>query len=115
MTGLRDALPDLPGQTFGSETVASCDEFSYSDPVDGSVSSAQGIRLTLSGGGRIVFRLSGTGTVGATLRVYLEEATDDPAAVDWDQTEVLAPLAALADDVAGIARITGRTAPDVIA
>ncbi|NRA98824.1 MAG: alpha-D-glucose phosphate-specific phosphoglucomutase [Rhodobacteraceae bacterium] len=114
-SGLRDALPGLVGGELGGRIVETADEFSYHDPVDGSVSSAQGIRLTLSGGGRIVFRLSGTGTVGATLRVYLEEATDDPAAVDWDQTEVLAPLAALADDVAGIARITGRTAPDVIA
>ena len=69
MTGLRDALPDLPGQTFGGETVASCDEFSYTDPVDGSVSHNQGIRVYFESGGRAVFRLSGTGTQGATLRL----------------------------------------------
>lgn len=114
-SGLRDALPGLVGTTHSGKTIETADEFSYHDPVDGSVSNAQGLRLTLSGGSRIVFRLSGTGTVGATLRVYLEELRTDPAQLDLDQADVLAPLARIADEVAGIARLTGRTAPDVIA
>lgn len=113
--GLRDALPGLVGTTQGDRVVETADEFAYHDPVDGSVSNAQGLRLTLSGGGRIVYRLSGTGTVGATLRVYLEEATDDPSEMARDQSDVLEPLARLADEIAGISRLTGRTAPDVIA
>ena len=70
--GLRDKLQSLPGQSFGPLTILSADEFAYDDPVDGSHSAAQGLRIGFHGGGRVVFRLSGTGTVGATLRVYLE-------------------------------------------
>ena len=89
-------------------------DFAYTDPVDHSVSLRQGIRLLLTGGSRIVYRLSGTGTVGSTLRVYLEryESADGP--IDLDTVQVLADLAAAAEAVAGIARHTGRDRPDVV-
>ena len=67
--GVRAALPSLPGRVFAGLTIASADEFAYDDPVDGSRSERQGLRIGFEGGGRVVFRLSGTGTVGATLRV----------------------------------------------
>ncbi|MCJ8309361.1 MAG: alpha-D-glucose phosphate-specific phosphoglucomutase [Rhizobiaceae bacterium] len=113
MTGLRDALPDLPGQTFGSETVASCDEFSYSDPVDGSVSHNQGIRVYFESGGRAVFRLSGTGTQGATLRLYLEQF--EPADGDHlkDPQEALVGVQQAALVICDLQNLTGRSEPDV--
>ena len=113
MTGLRAALPDLPGQTFGRETVASCDEFSYTDPVDGSVSHNQGIRVYFESGGRAVFRLSGTGTQGATLRLYLEqfEAADGDHLKDPQEALVGVQQAALA--ICDLKNLTGRSEPDV--
>ena len=111
---LRARLPGLPGQSFGPLTVQSADEFAYDDPVDGSHSAQQGIRVGFAGGGRAVFRLSGTGTVGATLRVYLETVETDPARLDRDPQQALAPIIAAADAIVGIAAHTGRTAPDVI-
>ena len=112
--GLRAALPGLPGRVFGPLTVATADEFAYDDPVDGSHSAQQGIRVGFAGGGRAVFRLSGTGTVGATLRVYLESVETDPARLDQDAQAALAPIIAAADAIAGIRVHTGRAAPDVI-
>jgi phosphoglucomutase len=112
--GLRSALPSLPGQTFGGLTVASADEFAYDDPVDGSRSERQGIRIGFEGGGRVVLRLSGTGTVGATLRVYLEALETDPERLDRDPAEALAPIVQAADEIAGIKQHTGRAGPDVI-
>jgi phosphoglucomutase len=76
---LRGKLEILPGKEFSGLTVETADEFAYDDPVDGSRSEGQGIRIGFEGGARIVFRLSGTGTVGATLRVYLEDVETDPA------------------------------------
>ena len=116
---LRTALPTLPGQTFqGVRTagleIATADDFAYTDPVDGSVSTRQGIRIGLKDGSRIVFRLSGTGTEGATLRVYLERFEPDPARHDTPTQEALAGLIALADELAGIRERTGRSAPTVI-
>ena len=112
MTELRGKLRDLPGQRFGDLTVEAADDFAYEDPTDGSVSRNQGIRVLFVGGSRVVFRLSGTGTSGATLRVYLEryEAT----AIDGDTTAMLADIAAAADAIAGIVRHTGRERPDVV-
>jgi phosphoglucomutase len=114
MAALRGRLAHLPGQTHGSLTVLTADDFAYTDPIDGSVSAAQGVRIGFEGGSRVVYRLSGTGTAGATLRVYLERYA--PATGDLDQPvdEALAPLVAAAESLAGIAARTGRTAPDVI-
>jgi phosphoglucomutase len=112
--GLRGSLAGLPGRVFGPLTVSTADEFAYDDPVDGSHSAAQGLRIGFVGGARVVFRLSGTGTTGATLRVYLEQLETDPARLDLDPQEALAPLIAAADAIAGIASHTGRSAPDVI-
>jgi phosphoglucomutase len=112
--GLRAALPSLPGTTFAGLTVASADEFAYDDPVDGSRSERQGLRIGFADGGRVVFRLSGTGTVGATLRVYLEALETDPARMGRDPAEALAAIAQAADEIAGIKRHTGRAGPDVV-
>ena len=114
MQALRDRLATLPGQSFAGMTVESADEFAYDDPVDGSRSEGQGIRVNFVGGARAVFRLSGTGTVGATLRVYLEDLELDPARQHRDAQDALAGVIAAADAVAGIAERTGRTEPDVI-
>ena len=111
---LRASLPTLPGQTFDGATLASADDFAYTDPVDGSVSTAQGIRIGLHDGSRIVFRLSGTGTEGATLRVYLERFEPDPTRHAIETQAALAPLISLADALAGIRERTGRERPTVI-
>ena len=111
---LRASLPTLPGQTIDGATIASADDFAYTDPVDGSVSTAQGIRIGLHDGSRIVFRLSGTGTEGATLRVYLERFEPDPARHAIETQAALAPLISLADALAGIRERTGRDWPTVI-
>ncbi|MEE4661681.1 MAG: alpha-D-glucose phosphate-specific phosphoglucomutase, partial [Halieaceae bacterium] len=114
MNALRESLPSLPGKTFGSETVATADEFSYQDPVDGSSSANQGIRVFFKNGGRLVFRLSGTGTSGATLRLYCESYERDPTRLEMDTQRVLSPLLEAADVIANIASLTGRESPDVI-
>ncbi|MGC2855464.1 alpha-D-glucose phosphate-specific phosphoglucomutase [Novispirillum sp. DQ9] len=111
---LRAIGPGLAGKVYGDYTVEACDDFAYTDPVDGSVSTGQGIRLMFTDGSRIVFRLSGTGTSGATLRVYLERYEPDPARHAIDPQEALAPLIAIAGEVAEIAPRTGRTEPTVI-
>jgi phosphoglucomutase len=114
MAHLRESLATLPGRAFGAESVASADDFAYTDPVDGSVSTAQGIRIGLASGSRIVFRLSGTGTEGATLRVYLERFEPDAAKHGVETQAALAPLIVLADQLAGIRERTGRERPTVI-
>ena len=111
---LRESLATLPGQTLDGATIASADDFAYTDPVDGSVSIAQGIRIVFGDGSRIVFRLSGTGTEGATLRVYLERFEPDATQHAVDTQQALAPLIARADRLAGIRARTGRGAPTVI-
>lgn len=108
------ALGTLPGNAFGPLTVAVADSFSYTDPVDGSVSANQGLRVLFACGSRIVLRLSGTGTEGATLRVYLERYEAVGGDLDRETPEMLADLIAAAEAIAGIARHTGRTAPDVV-
>src|SRR5687768_1441977 len=99
MTELRDRLSTLPGQRFGGESVESAEEFSYIDPVDGSVSERQGIKILLRSDARIVYRLSGTGTAGATLRVYIERYEPDRAKQDLDPQRALAGLIAAADAI----------------
>ncbi len=111
---LRAKLPSLAGATFGALTVEAADDFAYTDPVDGFISRAQGVRVLFQAGSRCVFRLSGTGTVGATLRVYLERYEPKAGNLDQDVANALADLAAAAEAIAGIARHTGRAGPDVI-
>lgn len=114
MAELNESLASLPGKAFGSLTVSTADNFSYLDPVDGSTSGNQGVRVLFEGGSRVVFRLSGTGTEGATLRVYLERYEPVGGDLDRETPEMLADLIAAADAIAGIVRHTGRTAPDVV-
>jgi phosphoglucomutase len=114
MAALLAALPSLPGRSIGSLNIKAADSFSYTDPVDHSLSSSQGIRVLFEGGSRIVFRLSGTGTEGATLRVYLERYEPAGGALDAPVATMLADLISAADEIAGIVRHTGRTAPDVV-
>ena len=114
MTHLRQQLPQLPNTTLGDFTVAYADDFAYTDPVDGSVSENQGIRIGFIDGSRIIYRLSGTGTQGATLRVYLESYEPDPAKHDLATSEVMQPLVDIAGELAEIERRTGRDQPSVI-
>lgn len=114
MDALRARLSTLPGTEIGGLTVESADDFAYVDPIDGARAERQGIRIGFAGGDRVVFRLSGTGTVGATLRVYLERFVADPSGHGQDPQEALAPIIAAADSLAGIRSRTGRDAPDVI-
>lgn len=114
MDALRAHVGTLSGSQLGPLTVEHSDDFSYTDPIDGSVSRAQGVRIMLSGGGRIVYRLSGTGTEGATLRVYIERHEADPARHALDPQTALADLITLANTLAGISAHTGRMQPDVI-
>jgi phosphoglucomutase len=114
VANLRDKLATLPGQTFGALTVESADDFAYLDPVDGSVSKNQGIRILFEGGSRVVFRLSGTGTSGATLRLYVERYEPDASRHGIETQEALADLIAVADVIAEIKARTGRDAPTVI-
>lgn len=114
MQALKDALPNLPGRRLGALTVERADDFGYADPVDGSVSAGQGIRVFFEGGARVVFRMSGTGTAGATLRVYLERYEADRGRLGLDTQEALADVIAAADALAGIRERTGRDAPTVI-
>ncbi|MBZ9733329.1 alpha-D-glucose phosphate-specific phosphoglucomutase [Mesorhizobium sp. CA18] len=111
---LRAKLGSLPGTTVRGLKIAKADDFAYRDPVDGSVSEHQGIRILFEGGSRVVLRLSGTGTSGATLRLYIERYEPDKARHDLDTQEALADLIAAADDIAGIKSHTGRNKPSVI-
>jgi len=113
MAAVRGQLAALPGQRFDGYTVALADDFSYTDPVDGSVATQQGIRIIMTDGARIVLRLSGTGTQGATLRLYLERYEADAAQHGMPTQEALAPLIAIAEQVAQIRARTGRDAPSV--
>ncbi|KAB8063900.1 alpha-D-glucose phosphate-specific phosphoglucomutase [Janthinobacterium violaceinigrum] len=113
MEAVRGRLAALPGQVFDGYTVALADDFSYTDPVDGSVATQQGIRIVMTDGARIVLRLSGTGTEGATLRLYLERYAADPAQHAIPTQDALAGLIGVAETVAQIRARTGRDAPTV--
>lgn len=113
MDDLRARLAALPGESVAGLTVSAADDFAYDDPVDGSRVTGQGIRIFFRENARAVFRLSGTGTVGATLRVYLERFEDDPARLNEDPQDALAAVIAAAGEIAGIASRLGRDAPDV--
>ena len=111
---LQAILPNLKGKQYGSYQVEYSDNFSYTDPVDNSISNNQGIRIGFTDGSRIVLRLSGTGTKGATLRVYLESYEPDPTKHNLDPQEALGELITIADEIAQIKTITGRQKPTVI-
>ncbi len=114
MSDLRRRLPSLTGTSTPAGTIASADDFAYRDPVDGSLSEHQGLRILFVDGSRIVLRLSGTGTEGATLRVYLERFEPDPAKHDQPPQEAVGDLIETADALAAIKQRTGRDAPSVI-
>lgn len=111
---LRTLLPTLPAQSFGDYTVKYADEFTYHDSVDGSLSEHQGIRIGFENGSRIVFRLSGTGTVGATLRIYIERYEADASKHDQNTQEVLGELIDLAEQFSHVKEKTQRSAADII-
>ena len=114
MAALGDATKTLPGKSFGAHKVEAADDFAYHDPVDGSDAADQGIRVMFEGGSRIVYRLSGTGTVGATLRVYIEHYEPPSGKLDQDTQAALSDLIALSRSLAEIEKRTGRKEPTVI-
>ncbi len=114
MEGLRKQLPELKGKVFGNYTVKLADDFSYLDPVDGSTSNKQGIRIIFEDDSRIIFRLSGTGTEGATLRLYLEKYEKNPSSYGKATQEALSELISIADKVARIKELTGMNEPTVV-
>jgi phosphoglucomutase len=114
MQHLEAQFADLPGQRLGRYTVKTCDDFSYHDAIDGSVSHHQGLRILFVDGSRIVFRLSGTGTEGATLRIYLESFEADVTKQSVDAQQALAEMINLALSLSQLPEKTGRRAPTVI-
>ena len=111
---LRARLSTLPGQTFGTLKIAAADDFAYDDPVDGSISTHQGLRILFEDGSRIVYRLSGTGTEGATLRIYIERYEPDPKKHDQETQAALMDLIMLAREFGDVARNTGMAEPTVV-
>lgn len=114
MQQLASRLPDMAGTMLDGRLVTYADNFSYTDPVDASVSSNQGLRIGFNDGARIIFRLSGTGTEGATLRVYLEKIETNVANQQSETAEVMQPLVNLALIISDISNLTGRDAPTVV-
>ena len=113
MDGLRAKLPMMAGKTINDLNIVNADEFSYHDPVDGSNSYGQGIRILFEGGSRIVFRLSGTGTDGATIRIYLEKYEAGPENLDQNPEDALATIITTASEISALEEHTGRGTPDV--
>ena len=114
MQALRAGVDEISWQSFNTYKVEHCDDFSYTDVVDNSTSSNQGIRILFTNGARIVYRLSGTGTEGATLRVYIEQPEKDPEKLEADPQALLSDLINLSMSIAQIEKYTGRKIPDVI-
>ena len=114
VAGLRGRMGDLPGRDFGPRRVIAADDFAYTDPVNGEVTAHQGLRMIFDDGARIVLRLSGTGTEGATLRLYLERYVAGPEGLEEDPQAALADVIATAQDVLQIHALTGRAGPDVV-
>jgi len=114
MQHLRGLQPMQPGTMVAGREITTADEFSYLDPVDGSISRNQGLRIIFADGSRIIYRLSGTGTAGATLRVYIESYVGGPEGLDRDPQEALRELVHAALEMSEIPSRTGRTAPTVI-
>lgn len=114
MQNLAGELANLPGKQYGDWTVSQADEFGYQDPVDGSIAVAQGLRVVFGDAARLILRLSGTGTKGATLRLYLERYETSESSLGWKTGEALAPLVGVADKLLRIGELTGRRTPSVI-
>lgn len=114
MARLEAQLDTLPGQTFHGETISKANSFSYVDPVDQSVSHNQGLRVEFESGSRFVIRLSGTGTVGATLRLYLEQYVSGEDDLDQDIQIALKSIAKIADELAGISSGLERDKPSLV-
>ena len=114
MDGLRAQLATLPGQIFEGLTVTQADEFAYDDPVDGSRATAQGLRVVFGDAARLVLRLSGTGTQGATVRIYFEKYEQAAERLNLSTDEALQGLVALANKLLRLAELTGRKGPDVV-
>ncbi|MFQ5519214.1 MAG: alpha-D-glucose phosphate-specific phosphoglucomutase [Mariprofundus sp.] len=114
LQNVRDQFAALPGSALAGRTVEACDDFAYTDPIDGSVSENQGVRILFEDGSRIIFRLSGTGTSGATVRIYLESYEADESKQGLDAQHALADMIAAADDVSQLRQLTGRDRPTVI-
>lgn len=114
MAHLRSQLASLPGTSIAGRTVRAADDFSYLDPIDGSTSARQGLRVLFADGARIVYRLSGTGTEGATIRVYIESRETDASRLGLEVAEALAPLVDAALSLSDLVARTGRDAPTVI-
>jgi len=111
---VRDQFSELPGQTLAGRVVSACDDFSYTDPVDGSVSRNQGVRVLFTDHSRIIFRLSGTGTSGATIRLYLESYEADASKHNMDAQDALADMITAADRISKLHVLSGRDHPTVI-
>ncbi|MDP3309136.1 MAG: alpha-D-glucose phosphate-specific phosphoglucomutase, partial [Methylotenera sp.] len=111
---IKGQFSSLPNQKLGSYTVKTCDDFSYHDSIDGSISNNQGIRILFTDGSRIVFRLSGTGTEGATIRIYLEAYDPDTKNHHLDAQVALAEMIKIALQISQLVEKTGRVAPTVI-
>ena len=114
IASLNEQLSSLPGTVLDGHEVSHADDFTYVDPVDGSVSQNQGVRILFTDGSRIVYRLSGTGTHGATLRIYIEKYENDPAKHGEGTQEALAKLIAIANSLGNIHALTLINAPTVI-
>ena len=114
LQNVRDQFVSLRGTQLAGRTVASCDDFAYTDPVDGSLSENQGVRVLFEDGSRIIFRLSGTGTSGATVRIYLESYEADVTKQGMDAQDALAGFITAADDISQLRTLTGRDKPTVI-
>ena len=114
LQNVRDKFSTLPGQSLAGRVVGSCDDFAYTDPVDGSISENQGVRVLFKDGSRLIFRLSGTGTCGATVRLYLESYEADAEKQGLDAQDALAEMIVAADDISGLKALTGRDKPTVI-
>jgi len=111
---VRNKFSELPGQMLAGRVVSACDDFAYTDPVDGSVSTGQGVRVLFKDGSRIIYRLSGTGTSGATIRLYLESYEADVSKHDMDAQDALADMITAADKVSKLRELSGRDRPTVI-
>lgn len=111
---LRSNFGTMTGKNFGKYTIKSCDDFSYTDSIDGSISTKQGLRILFTDGSRIVFRLSGTGTSGATLRIYLEAFEPDTSKHDLDAQIALSEMIQIALQISELKQRTGRDTPTVI-
>ncbi|ATX82205.1 phosphoglucomutase [Mariprofundus ferrinatatus] len=114
LQNVRDQFATLPGQMLAGRKVGKCDDFAYTDPVDGSVSTNQGVRVLFDDGSRLIFRLSGTGTSGATIRIYLESYEADADKQGLDAQDALADMIAAANEISGLKQLTGRDKPTVI-